>query len=132
MEVGQQDTHRGPLHLKGRVAHLGDGNVVVKGPVFTGQRIAMGRTAVLDTGPAKVLISERRAEPVDLEIMRAQGLEPSAARFLIIKSKMQYKPTFGAIARHVVLCHGSGPASLDYGALPYRHVRRPAFPLDPI
>ena len=122
----------GPLHLSGRVAHLGDGHVVVKGPVFTGQRIAMGRTAVLDTGRAKVLVSERRAEPVDLEIMRSQGLEPAAARVLIIKSKMQYRPTFGRLARHVLLCHGSGPASLNYTALAYRNVRRPAFPLDPL
>ena len=39
-----------PLRLRGRVRRITDGAFTVTGPMFTGVRLSLGRTAVLDTG----------------------------------------------------------------------------------
>jgi microcystin degradation protein MlrC len=43
----------------------------------------------------------------------------------------QYRSTFGAIARHVLECNGSGVASLDHTRFRYRRISRPLQPSDP-
>lgn len=120
----------GPLRLKGIVRVVSDGQFTVRGPVFTGSVINLGRTVVLDTGRMKLVVSEGRCEPLDLAMFRFVGIEPTAERYLIIKSKIQYRPTFGAIAKAVLECNGSGFASLDYGKFDFRRVTRPIHPLD--
>lgn len=99
--------------------------------MFTGQQVALGRTAVLDTGRMKLVVSENRCEPLDLAMFRFVGIEPTAQRVLIIKSKIQYSPTFGAIAAHVLDCNGAGFASLDHTRFRYRAIPRPLHPFDP-
>ncbi|HLI13798.1 MAG TPA: M81 family metallopeptidase [Alphaproteobacteria bacterium] len=121
-----------PLILSGVVRTVSDGRFTVRGPVFTGLRVDLGRTVVLDTGPMELIVSEGRAEPLDLAMFRFVGIEPTAKRFIIIKSKVQYKPTFGAIAKHVVGCNGVGVGSLDYRLFRFRKLRRPIYPLDPM
>jgi microcystin degradation protein MlrC len=44
----------------------------------TGRRVRMGRTAVLDTGALKLVISERRAEPLDLGVFMLLGIDHAA------------------------------------------------------
>jgi microcystin degradation protein MlrC len=121
----------GPLVLRGRVIRVSDGRFVVRGPVFTGQAVTLGRTAVLDTGRLKLVVSEGRCEPLDLDMFRFVGIEPADHRYLIIKSKIQYRPTFGAIAAEVLECNGAGFASLDHTRFHYRKITRPLHPFDP-
>lgn len=120
-----------PLVLSGVVRTIADSRFTVEGPVFTGMRSTLGRCAVLDTGPLRLIASEGRMEPLDLAMFRSVDIEPTAARFLIIKSKVQYKPTFGAIAKHVIDCNGTGVASADYRLFRFRKLGRPIYPLDP-
>jgi microcystin degradation protein MlrC len=120
----------GPLVLRGRVTRVSDGRFTVQGPVFTGHEVALGRTAVLDTGRLKLVVSEGRCEPLDLAMFRFVGIEPADQRYLIIKSKIQYRPTFGAIASSVLECNGAGFASLDYTRFRYRKITRPLHPFD--
>jgi microcystin degradation protein MlrC len=120
----------GPLVLRGRVTRVSDGRFTVRGPVFTGQLVALGRTAVLDTGRLKLVVSEGRCEPLDLAMFRFVVIEPEEQRCLIIKSKIQYCPTVGAIASHVLDCNGAGFASLDHTRFRYRKIARPLHPFD--
>lgn len=122
---------RAPLALAGRVAALGDGGYVVTGPTYTGQRFSMGRAAVLDTGRARVLVVEEPHEPWDRAIFTQNGLDPRAARFLVLKSRMYCRPVFEPIARAVVECASAGVTSSDYRLFPFAKLARPAYPLDP-
>ncbi|MGH8631941.1 MAG: M81 family metallopeptidase, partial [Burkholderiales bacterium] len=54
-----------PLELSGVVRAITDGEYTITGPQFTGMRCFMGRTAVLDTGTAQVVVTERNQEPWD-------------------------------------------------------------------
>lgn len=119
-----------PLALAGRVAALGDGSYVVSGPTYTGQRFSMGRAAVLDTGRARVLVTEEPHEPWDLAIFTGVGIDPREARFLILKSRMYCRPVFEPIARAVVECASAGVTSSDYGLFPFAKLARPTYPID--
>ena len=48
------------------------------------------------------------------------GIEPAGKRFLVLKSRIQYKPTFVPIARGVVECDGVGVTSSDYSLFRFR------------
>lgn len=119
-----------PLDLAGRVMRISDGRFTVRGPVFTGMRVDLGRTVVLDTGRMRIVVCEGRVEPLDLDMFRFVGLEPLEYRYIVLKSKVQYRPTFGAVAAHVVECNAVGVGSADFTQFPYGHLTRPIYPLD--
>jgi microcystin degradation protein MlrC len=90
----------------------------------------MGRTAVLDTGAAEIVITERNQEPWDRGIFTSVGIDPSRKTFLLLKSRMYYRPVFLPIAKGAVLCDGIGVGSSDWTQFDYVKIRRPIYPLD--
>lgn len=119
-----------PFVLTGRVKRISDGRFVVRGPVFTGMQVELGRTVVLDTGTMEIVVCEGRIEPLDLDMFRFVGIEPLNKAYIVLKSKIQYRPTFGAMAKHVVECNAVGVGSADFSQFPYKALTRPIFPLD--
>ncbi len=125
--VRQENT---PLRISGRITALSDGQLTVTGPVFTGTSLNMGPSGVIDTGTMQIIVTSRRIEPYDLGIFRSLGIEPTQKRYLILKSRIQYKPTFVPISKAVIECNGTGACSSDYSHFDFRRVRRPIYPLD--
>jgi len=121
-----------PLEVSGTIRTLSDGVYTITGPMNTGMRSDMGRTAVLDTGAFQFVVTERHQEPWDLGVFRSVGIEPTAKRYLILKSRVHYRAAFMPIARHVVDCDGVGVTSSDFGLFKFEKLRRPIFPLDDI
>ncbi|HLB14823.1 MAG TPA: M81 family metallopeptidase [Burkholderiales bacterium] len=121
-----------PLELAGRVAAITDGEIVFAGPMYTGVRSHLGRTAVLDTGRARIVVTERHHEPFDLVIFRHCGIEPTRVRYIMLKSRIHYRAGFKPIASHIVECQGEGVTNADLAVYRYEKLRRPVFPLDPL
>lgn len=119
-----------PLELSGVVRNLTDGQYTITGPQFTGVRAHMGRTAVLDIGAAEIVITERLQEPWDTGVFTSVGIDPASKRYLLLKSRMYFRPVFLPIARDVVYCNGVGVASSDWRMFRYETLRRPIYPLD--
>jgi microcystin degradation protein MlrC len=67
---------------------------------------------------------------VDPAMYRAVGLEPSAARVVVVKSHIQFRAGYDGIAREIVLLDSPGMSSDHLESLPYRRVSRPCFPFD--
>ncbi|MBL8382883.1 MAG: M81 family metallopeptidase [Burkholderiales bacterium] len=120
-----------PLALTGRVRMLSDGTYTVRGPIFTGDTMYMGRTAVLDTGRAQIVVTSQPHEPLDLGCFTSVGIDPGAARFLVLKSRMYFRPVFEPLAAAVVPCASAGVTSSDNAIFRFSRVRRPIYPLDP-
>ncbi|WP_414475221.1 M81 family metallopeptidase [Microvirga sp. M2] len=118
-----------PLELDGVVQVLGDGEYTISGPTYTGMRCSMGRAAVLDTGRARVLVTELPHEPWDLAVFTSVGLDPRACRYLILKSRMYCRPVFEPVARAVVECASRGVTSSDYKLFRFEKLARPIYPL---
>jgi microcystin degradation protein MlrC len=112
------------------VRALTDGEYVISGPTYTGQRAYMGRAAVLDTGVAKIVLTERTHEPWDLGVFESVGIDPRRAAFLILKSRMYCRPVFVPIAKGLVECDSRGVTSSDFNLFDFGNVQRPVYPLD--
>ena len=119
-----------PLRLTGVVERLTDGEYTVTGPMFTGVRQSLGRTAVLRVGTVLVFICERPQEPYDTGVFTHAGVDPAQSRYVLLKSRQHFRAGFGPFARHVVLVSGPGVCSSDYDLFPFKHLSRPMYPLD--
>ena len=121
-----------PLTVEGRVQAITDGEFVITGPMYTGVRTFLGRTAVLDTGRAQIVVTERPHEPFDVGVFTHAGIDPTKKRYLMLKSRIHYRAGFKPIAAHIVECAGAGVTNADLSVYPYRKLTRPIFPLDPM
>ena len=119
-----------PVTLRGTVRAVTDGRYVITGPTYTGTTASMGRSAVLDIGPAQLVITERNHEPWDLGVFESMGLDPREATYLLLKSRMYCRPVFVPISAGLVECDSPGVTSSDYGLFKFRKIERPVFPLD--
>jgi microcystin degradation protein MlrC len=119
-----------PLTVTGKVTRITEGEFVVTGPMATGTRVRMGRTAVLDTGRIQIVVSERRSEPFDLGVFTHCGIEPRRKKYVLIKSRQHFRAGFEPIARHIVLCDGDGCTSSDLRLFSYTKRRRPLYPFE--
>jgi microcystin degradation protein MlrC len=90
----------------------------------------MGRTAVLDTGAAEIVVTERNQEPWDRGVFTSVGVDPTRKRFLLLKSRMYFRPVFLPIAKGMVFCDSIGVGSSDWTRFEYKKLRRPIYPLD--
>ena len=121
-----------PLKIEGRVRAITDGEFTITGPMYTGIRAFLGRTAVLDTGRVQIVISERAHEPMDLGVFTHCGIDPRRKRFVMLKSRIHYRAGFRPIASHIVECAGAGVTNADLTVYRYRKLKRPIYPLDPM
>lgn len=119
-----------PLCLTGRVRAIGNGEYVVTGPIFTGDTLRMGKSAVLDTGRATIVVTSLPHEPLDAGCFESLGVDWRGARFLVLKSRMYFRPVFEPAAAAVVPCASAGVTSSDNAIFRFERVRRPIYPLD--
>ena len=125
-----RDVPRSRLQVTARVKSLTDGRFTIRGPIYTGETWAMGRTAVLENARFTVVVTERPMEPLDLGVFDSAGVDPRAFRYLILKSRMYCRPSFVPIASGLVECDSRGVTSSDYGLFSFHALRRPVYPLD--
>jgi microcystin degradation protein MlrC len=107
--------------------------------MMAGLTVDLGPTALLlcepafgpSAPPVEVLVTTRAETPVDLNVFRCHGIEPTRHRVLGLKGKGHFRAAFEPIARRVVLVEGPGTTGADLSRLTFRKVRRPIWPLDP-
>ena len=116
-----------PLTISGKVKTITDGEIVFRGPMYTGLTSHLGPTAVLEVsgtqGRVEIVITSLHHEPFDLVIFRHCGIEPAKKRFIMLKSRIHYRAGFKPIASHIVECQGEGVTSADLSVYRYQHVK---------
>jgi microcystin degradation protein MlrC len=124
------DMHGVPLTVRGRVRLLSDGRFENLGPMNTGAETRMGPTAVLMIDGVEVVVTSNRVQALDAGLFISQGIDPRRKRVLVLKSSVHYRGAFEPLASRVVEVDTPGLSNADLLRYPYRHVRRPIFPLD--
>jgi microcystin degradation protein MlrC len=119
-----------PLTVTGRVRTICDGRWIVRGPMYTGVPASTGLTAVLDTGKVQIVVISHHHEPYDQGVFTRVGIDPTATRYLLLKSRIHYRAGFAPVARHTIRCDGTGVTSSDNSLFHFQNVRRPIYPLD--
>lgn len=119
-----------PVTFEGEVITVSNGQFQLKGPAFTGVWQNMGRSVVVRRGPIHLLIMERPVVQWDPELYRSMGLEPLTAKAVVVKTPMGYRPAYCSIAARIIHVDTPGASSAHLSRMPFRHVRRPIYPLD--
>lgn len=122
-----------PLVVTAEVVCLSDGNFVCEGPMWTGTRQSLGQSARLRIGGAggiEVIVTSRAVAVTDRNLLRLFGIEPASMGLLALKSRNHCRAAFGPLAQRYLLVDAGGIASMRLDRLPYRHLRRPIWPLD--
>jgi microcystin degradation protein MlrC len=122
----------GPLRVTGVVTALSDGRVVRKGPFATGSVTNYGPSALLQVGGIGVIVATHRVQIDDREQFRIFGLQPETMNILACKAMNHFRADFEKIGRRLVYVDSGGITSFEWARYPYRNIRRPIWPLDPI
>jgi microcystin degradation protein MlrC len=133
MVGGKTDKFHGPpIKITGRVRTITDGVFLHKGPMGTGSKGEIGRSVVLQVNGVELIVSELKMAPNDPEIFRRHGIEPTEKKILVVKSRGHFRAGYEPFAKEIIEVDAPGVASPNLKQFPYKHVRRPLFPLDDI
>jgi microcystin degradation protein MlrC len=122
--------HGDPLEITSYVRLLSDGRFVNRGPMHAGVAVDLGTTALVVCHGIEVLVTEHAETPIDFNIFRRHGIEPTEKRVIALKGKGHFRASFEPIAERIVLVEGPGITGSDLSRLAFRQVRRPIWPLD--
>ena len=122
--------HGESVRITGYVKLLADGRYRNLGPMHAGVDVNLGPTAVVQTGGVHVLITSYAETPIDLNVFRAHGIEPTMCSVLALKGKGHFRAAFEPIAGRVVLVEGPGITGSDLSRLTFVQVPRPIWPID--
>jgi len=114
-----------PLTLTGKVKLVTDGRFEMDG--FP---IDLGGSAVLDTGRLELVVCGQRWEPGELACIAHTGIDLGRKNYIVLKSRQHFKIGFASIAKHMIIVSGPGVCSSDYRQFPFKHLKRPIYPLD--
>ena len=129
---GKTDTQHGaPVALTGYVKTLSDGRFILKGPMGRGTIGNMGRTAVIQVGGVEIILTERRIQPYDAEVLRSVGIEPQTRKLIALKSAVHFRADYTPIAHQILDVDTPGVHSPNLFNYDYQKLRRPIYPLDP-
>ena len=120
----------GPLRLTGVIERLSDGAYIGDGPIQGGLPHSFGPTAVLRVDGVRVLVVTETMQMVDLQQLRAFGIEPAQARVLVLKSMQHFRAAYQPIASRVIVCDAGGLATPQASRRSYVRAPRPLWPLD--
>ena len=121
-----------PVRARATVERLLNLEFVIRGPMMTGMTQKFGPTALLRIGGVRVAVTTNRLQLFSLECPRALGIEPTALRWIGVKSSNHFRAAYGPIATQVHRVAFPAVQSHDPRDLTYQNLRRPIFPLDPI
>ena len=127
---GAPDFGGGPLTVTGTIRRLSDGAYVGDGPIQGGLAHSFGPTAVIDVDGIEVLVVSEAQQMVDLQQLRAFGIEPTTRRVLALKSMQHFRAAFEPIAGKVIVCDAGALATPRAERRPYVRAPRPLWPLD--
>ncbi len=128
---GKTDNRHGsPLTLSGYVRLIADGRYANQGPMMTGFPTSMGRTAVFVVGDVEIVLTERRIQPFDMEVLRCVGIEPTRRLIIGLKSAVHFRADYQKIAEKIFEIDTPGVHNPDLRQYRYERLRRPMWPLD--
>jgi len=119
-----------PLRVTGVVLRLADGRFRYSGGIWSGVEGEMGPSAVLEVGSVQILITTHATYDWADEQFRALGLDPAAAKFIVVKNPMNYHISYDEIASAVYILDTPGPTPPTLRHHPFKYMERPYFPAD--
>ena len=93
---------------------------------------ALGAAAALRVGGIDIVINSIRQQVFSPECFTQMGIDVGAKRLLVVKSTRHFRARFDPIAGATLFCDTPGALNGKLAGLPFRHIRRPVWPLDEV
>ncbi len=126
----------GPLHgptlsVRGTVRSLHDGKWVEAEARHGGRRQNdQGHTAVLDLADGNLLVvNTLRTPPFSLGQLTSLGIDPKAARAIVVKAAVAYKAAYAPVGGTIIEVDTPGLTAINAARFEYKRIRRPIYPL---
>jgi len=130
-----------PMRLGGKVAAVSglpvDGLCTVRAlrremvmSGLAGTSAPLGDCALVEIEGVQVVLTSVRCQALDPDLFTQLGCNPGACRIVVVKSSQHFHAAFARIAARTIYVDTPGALSMNLGALPYRRVTRPKWPLD--
>ncbi|MFT4266782.1 MAG: M81 family metallopeptidase [Xenophilus sp.] len=108
-----------PVGVRATVRALGDGHVILKGPMGMGGEVRLGPSACLEVQGVLIGVCTRKTQMLDRELFRFLGIAPEAMKVLVNKSSVHFRADFAPIASHILVAKAAGPMAADPADLPW-------------
>ncbi len=92
----------------------------------------LGLAVALRAGGIDIVVNSHRQQVFSPECFTALGIDLAAKDLVVVKSTQHFRAGFDPVARATFYCDAPGSLNGDLPSLPYRHLRRPVWPLDPV
>lgn len=126
---GSLDPRHTPIHITGRVRLLSDGHMNSESH---GEAWYAGNTAVLQAGPATLVLTSRPVSLYDRTLFLANGQNPATFDIIVVKSPLSQPRFFEDGAERLINVDAPGATSANLSSLGHSRCPRPLFPLDPL
>jgi microcystin degradation protein MlrC len=137
LDIGGRGSPLGgaPLRLDVKFVSRSDGRFALEDPnshlaSMCGSHFDMGPCAVVRHRGVTILLTSRKTPPFDLGQWRSQGIAPEILSVIGVKAAVAHRRVYDRIAGAHYTVTTRGPCSSDLRQFPFRHVKRPVYPLD--
>lgn len=130
-----------PLEVTGTVRLIDDGSYKILGPTHGGwgrdvnpdafRDANVGPRVVLRVGDRIDVIFSRGRTGKDRDFFKSAGILLDEKRILVVKSNQAHRASFDTVVASTIELASPGVSTVDYASLPYEHLVRPIWPIDP-
>ena len=96
---------------------------------LAGSPVQMGDCALVQTGGIEIVLTSLRNQALNVDLFGNLGCDLAAKKLLVLKSAQHFHASFSRVAPLILYVAAPGAASPHHHLLPYRHIRRPKWPL---
>lgn len=129
---GKLSDYSDPVHVSGTVEKLLSVKWVLSGHISTNLPIDMGAGAVIRCGDVTILLCERSGPGSSPVLYETAGLDPRNFGIVVAKSPAGFRADYAPFAAEMLSADCPGCAAPRWAELPFEHVDRPLWPLDPV
>jgi microcystin degradation protein MlrC len=121
-----------PFSAEAEVLAVTDGALTGRRGIYAGVQVDLGRRAALRLDGITLVVVSARIQCADPVFFEHLGLDPRAARVVVVKSRGHFRAGFDEVAppERILEVDAPGLTSPVLSRFPFRRLPRPIYPLD--
>jgi microcystin degradation protein MlrC len=119
--------------MEATVTAVSDGKCVGTRGIWAGRALDLGPSAAIELGGITVVVTTHRKQCADPVLFTMLGLDPAAARVVVVKSRGHFRAGFDQLftPERIVEVDCPGLTSPVLSRFKFQNLPRPVYPLDP-
>ena len=121
--------HGKPLPVTAEVRLVTQCRFVASTPMGRGGARDLGRSALLRIGQVDVIVTERKSQMLDDEMLKLHGIDLAACRIVAIKSSQHFRAFFEGAVAQIITVDTPGISTFDFTTFAFHSPARYLYPL---